>query len=132
MNSPEDAQDLELCFNKAHKDFTATLKSLIHTLQREGFTMENCWGVCDQLDLLDSLLGDMDELGPEMVLGVPQQPIFRGLPRSYFLDYKFQFDCLCIQTGLDDVRGILAECFYDDCAELACIGLESLLARFQF
>ena len=132
MNSPEDARNLEQCFNKAHRDFTATLKSLIHTLQHDGFTMENCWGVCDQLDLLDSLLSDMDDLGPEMVLEAPQKPILRGLRRSYFLDYKFQFDCLSIQTGLDDVRGILAECFFDDCAELACIGLESLLARFPF
>ncbi|KOS48490.1 hypothetical protein ACN38_g534 [Penicillium nordicum] len=132
MSSPEDAQDLEQCFNKAHKDFTDTLKNLIHILQHDGFTMENCWGVCDQLDLLDSLLGDMDELGPEMVLEALQQPTLVGLPRSYFLDYKFQFDCLSIQTGLDDVRDILADCFYDDCAELACIGLESLLAKLPF
>jgi hypothetical protein len=39
---------------------------------------------------------------------------------------KFRFDCLGVQHGLDDVRGILADCFYDDCAEVACrAGLES-------
>jgi hypothetical protein len=29
--------------------------------------------VCDQLDLLDSLLGDMEELGPEMALETPNR-----------------------------------------------------------
>lgn len=132
MNSSEDAQALERRFNEAHKNFTATLKSVLHTLQHDGFSMENCWQVCDQLDLLDSLLGDMEELGPEMALDVPPRALLRGLPRCYFLDYKFQFDCLCVQTGLDDIRGILAECFYDDCAEVACMGLEGLLARLPF
>ncbi|KGO38641.1 hypothetical protein PEX2_074350 [Penicillium expansum] len=132
MNSSEGAQELVQCFNDAHKNFTATLKSLIHTLQHDGFSMDNCWEVCDQLDLLDSLLGDMEELGPEMVLEAPHLAIVREFPRGYFLGYKFLFDCLGVQTGLDDVRGILAECFYDDCAEVACIGLEGLLARLPF
>ena len=132
MDPSEGYQELEQHFNEAHKDFTATLKCIIHTLQHDGFTMENCWEVCDQLDLLDSLLGDMEELGPEMALETPNRPVLHRLPRSYFLECKFHFDCLGVQHGLDDVRGILADCFYDDCAEVACIGLESLLSRFPF
>ncbi|KAJ5436847.1 hypothetical protein N7445_007732 [Penicillium cf. griseofulvum] len=131
MNSSEDAQDLEQRFNEVHKHFTATLKTIMHTIQQDGFCMENCWEICDQLDLLDSLLGDMEEIGPEMALGTPQRAFLHGLPRFYFLD-KFQFDCRGVQTGLDDIRGILAECFYDDCAQVACIGLEGLLARLPF
>lgn len=132
MNSSEGAQDLLQFFNDTHRQFTTTLKTLMHTLKHDGFTMENCWEVCDQLDLLDSLLGDMEEIGPEMALESPYCATLRELPRGYFLGYRFQFDCLGIQTGLDDIRGILAECFYDDCAEVACIGLESLLARLPF
>ncbi|KAJ5158978.1 uncharacterized protein N7500_008629 [Penicillium coprophilum] len=132
MNSSEGAEDLEQRFNKAHKEFRITLKSIIHTLQQDGFSMENCWEICDQLDLLDSFLGDMEELGPEMALVKPYRAIFHDLPRCYFLDYQFQFDCLSIQTGLDDVRGLLADCFHDDCAQVACLGLEGLLARLPF
>ncbi|KAJ5827483.1 hypothetical protein N7447_004246 [Penicillium robsamsonii] len=132
MNSFEAGQNLERCFNKTHKDFIAALKSVMHTLQEDGFSMENCWEICDQLDLLDSLLGDMEELGPEMVLETPQRTYFRDKPRCYFLGYRFPFDCLAVQTGLDDARGILADCVYDDCAEVARMGLETLLGRFPF
>jgi hypothetical protein len=132
MNSSEGTQDLEQRFNETHKRFTITMKTILHTLQQDGFCMENCWDLCDQLDLLDSLLGDMEEIGPEMALQTPQRASLHGLPRCYFLGYKFQFDCRGVQTGLDDIRGILAECFHDDCAQLACIGLEGLLARLPF
>ena len=74
----------------------------------------------------------MGELGPEMALEAPRHALLRGLPRSYFLDFRFQFDCFGVQAGLDDIRGILAECFYDDCAEAACIGLELVLSRLPF
>ncbi|KAJ5494548.1 hypothetical protein N7463_010635 [Penicillium fimorum] len=121
MNSFDGGQDLEGRFNKAHKDFTVISKIVMRTLQEDSFSMENCWEICDQLDLLDSLLGDMEELGPEMVLETLQRAYFRNKPRCYFLGYKFPFDCLVVQTGLDDIRGILADCVYDDCAEVALI-----------
>ncbi|KAJ5799314.1 uncharacterized protein N7518_001382 [Penicillium psychrosexuale] len=135
MNSFEGPQDLEQRFNQAHETFTTTLKSIIHTLQHDGFSPEKwdkCFEVCDQLDLLDSLLGDMEELGPEMALEAPHRALLRGLPRSYFLDFRFQFDCFGVEAGLDEIRGLLVECFYDDCAEVVCIGLESLLSRLSF
>nr|ADY16705.1 hypothetical protein [Penicillium aethiopicum] len=132
MYPSDGCRDYEQLFDEAHKDFIDTLEGIIYTLQHDGFTMENCWEVCDQLDLLDSLLGDMEELGPEMALETPRRLIPHGLPRHYFLGHEFHLDCLGIQAGLDDVRGILAECFYDDCAEVACIGLESLLSRLPF
>ncbi|KAJ5383172.1 hypothetical protein N7517_001083 [Penicillium concentricum] len=132
MDPFEGGQDLERRFNKAYRDFIVTMQSIIHTLQEDGFSMENCWEVCDQFDLLDSLLGDLEELGPEMVLETPQRSVFRSKLRCYFLSHRFTLDCLGVQTGLDDIRDILAECFYDDCSQVACIGLESLLARIPF